>query len=165
MQASRVIISKETSDKVQKPLSAKERGRLRYGKLVELANKGVLVKATSRLEVANLVGYTEYEEAKGYSWVSNLIAKKCLKEVIDHYDEKTKKPVYNYYLGDKRPNYESRRKSRQSEKTIIKEIVKEQVKENSPVQEISISTSKMNIKLSASEDKLVELVKDLMKKA
>ena len=167
----RVDVSKETLDRAQKPLSTRERGRLRYEKLVKAADEGVLTKATNRFEVANLAGYTEYENSsQGYSWVSNLLHRGCLIEVIDHYDEKTKKPIYNYYLGDKKPNYEpwggkrgSGKKSKQVEKTVVREIIKEQVKENPSVQEISISTSKMSIKFSASEDKLVELAKDLMK--
>ena len=167
----RVDISKETLDRAQKPLSAKEKGRLRYEKLVKAADRGILAKATNRFEVANLVGYTEYEDSsRGYSWVSNLLHRGALVEAIDHFDEKTKRPVYSYYLGDKKPNYEpwggkrgSGKKSKQVEKTVVREIIKEQVKENPSVQEISISTSKMCIKFSASEDKLVELAKDLMK--
>lgn len=166
MFASKVSISEETLEKNR--ISTKQKGRMRYSKLEESAKNGNLAKATNRFEVANLVGYPEHERRKGYSWVSNLISKHYLSEVISHYDERTRQPVYSYYLGEETPAYGKTRKARvkkpaQTTRDTIEKVVEEKAKIEPVTQELSITTDKINIKVRMSEDKLVELIKEIMK--
>lgn len=56
-----------------KKLSMKDRGKIKWEKLLEGANGGSLALCKNRREVAELVGYTKGEAHRGHSWVSNLI--------------------------------------------------------------------------------------------
>lgn len=168
MFASKVSVSKETLEKNH--MSTKQKGKIRYSKLEESAKNGNLAKATNRFEVANLVGYPQHERMRGYSWVSNLISKHYLSEVISHYNKKTKRPVYSYYLGKETPAYGKTRKARvkkpvQTTRDTIEKVVEDTTKTELTAQELSITTDKINIKVRLSEDKLVELIKEIMKGA
>lgn len=166
MFASTVKLSKDTL--ALNELTPKQKGEIRYKRLVEASKNGGLSKAVNRQEVANLAGYGEYDQAKGYSWVSNLISRQCLIEQIDHFDEETHKVKYLYYLGPNHPNYEPSRGKRRENKKI--ENVTEQpvetpkaIEQNAFTQEVTISVNKLNIKLNLSEDKIINLIKELAK--
>lgn len=81
MFANKLTISKNTFE--ENNLNFRQKGRLRFQKLTEAENNGLLQKASTRREVALIAGFTEEETAngkRGYSWVSNLIQKGRLKE-------------------------------------------------------------------------------------
>lgn len=177
MFASTVKLSKDTL--ALNELTPKQKGEIRYKRLVEASKNGGLSKAVNRQEVANLAGYGEYDQAKGYSWVSNLIHRQQLVEQIDHFDEKTHKVKYLYYLGSKQPNYMpyggKRGKRGQSEKpeNVVKQPIEvpkaieqntsTQDEQNTFTQEVTITVNKLNIKFNLSEDKIINLIKDLAK--
>lgn len=164
MFASTVKLSKDTL--ALNELTPKQKGKIRYERLVEASKNGVLSKATNRYEVANLVGYGEYDQAKGYSWVSNLIDRQCIIEQIDHFDEKTRKVKYLYYLGPKQPNYEpprGKRKQIEKPENITEQPIEtpKVIEQNTSTQEISITVNKLNIKFNLPEDKIINLIKQL----
>ncbi len=166
MFASKVQLSDETL--AMNELTPKQKGEIRYKRLVEASKSGILSKAVNRYEVANLVGYGEYEQVKGYSWVSNLITRKQLIEQIDHFDEKTHKVSYLYYLGPKQPNYKpyggKRWQGKKAENIMEQPIEAPKViEQNTSTQEVTISVNKLNIKLNLPEDKIINLIKDLAK--
>lgn len=94
----RVIITKETQEKLNKPLNAKQKGELRMKRLREIANTGEINKAKTKWELAKMCGYTEKERANGYAWVMYLIKQKKVIETIVAYDQYGK-AEYEYALN------------------------------------------------------------------
>ena len=82
MEISRLTFTKETKDKMEKGLNKRERGRLRFEKLKEAEANGKLQKAKTRMEVAQLAGFSEKQYKTGYSWVMNMLTRKHLIEHI-----------------------------------------------------------------------------------
>lgn len=115
MEISRLIFTKETKEKIDKGLSPQLKGKLRWDKLKEAENNGVLQQAKNRIDVGKIVGLENDKTA--YSWVSGLISKKAIIETLDGFENN--KPVYTYHLG--RPlNYVNGRKKQKEEQ--IKKI-------------------------------------------
>lgn len=96
MEVSRLIFTKETKDKMNNSLSKREKGRLRWAKLIELDNDGRLAVAKNRYEVANMVGVINKQV--GYSWVSNLIRRKKITETLTGVNQYGQ-AEYEYHLG------------------------------------------------------------------
>lgn len=71
MEVSKLTLTKETKEKMEKPLSSMERGKLTWGKIVEAEKAGRLQRAKDRNDIASIAGYTD--KARGYAWVSSLI--------------------------------------------------------------------------------------------
>lgn len=94
----RVIISKETQEKLNKPLNAKQKGELRMKRLREIANTGEISKAKTKWELAKMCGYTERERSNGYAWVMYLIRQKKIIETIVAYNQYGK-AEYEYALN------------------------------------------------------------------
>lgn len=81
MFANKLTISKQTLNK--NTLNLRQKGRLRFEKLIEAENNGTLQRASTRKELALIAGFTDEETEngkKGYSWVSNLIQRGYIKE-------------------------------------------------------------------------------------
>lgn len=78
----RLIISKETKDKMKKKISEREKGKVLFARLQELEADGTLSKAQTRADAARLVGYPEERANAGYAWVSTLIRRGNLNETI-----------------------------------------------------------------------------------
>lgn len=81
MEVSKILFTKEIKEKMERGLSAREIGRLRWGRLEELYNSGELQKVKNRKELAAAVGFGPQQMDKGYRWVTNLINRKHLEEV------------------------------------------------------------------------------------
>ena len=79
----RVIFSKDFQEKMNKPLSSFEVGKLRWAKIEELNTSGRLSNIKNRQQLCLAVGMTE-EQAKlsGPAYVSNLVRRKNLKETM-----------------------------------------------------------------------------------
>lgn len=106
MEISRLIFTKETKEKMNKELTRKEKGKLRYNKLEELADNGKLSLAKNRIEVANLVGVPDNGPTKtGYKWVSGLVRNGYVKETVTGIG-RNGKMEFEYSLTSKKPNYE-----------------------------------------------------------
>lgn len=80
MEISRLTFRKETKEKMEKPLTAMEKGKLMWEKIVEAEKDGRLQQAKSRLDVAHIAGYTD--DKRGYSWASNIIKRGAIVETI-----------------------------------------------------------------------------------
>lgn len=103
MLASNVIISEETRKKNQ--LSKREQGRLRYEKLKECEKSGELSFATTRNELAQMVGYPDGDKT-GVSWVNNMVNRGYISEsLVGYQDGKMRK---EFHLTNKTPDYNSK---------------------------------------------------------
>ena len=120
MEISRLIFTKETKEKMNKELTRKEKGKLRYNKLEELADNGKLALAKNRTEVANLVGMPDNGPTKtGYKWVSGLVRNGYIKETVTGIG-RNGKMEFEYSLTSKKPNYELPKPKRKSTNTVNK---------------------------------------------
>lgn len=97
MEISRLTFRKETKEKMEKPLSAMEKGRLTWARIEEAERDGRLQQAKGRVDVAHIAGYTD--DKRGYSWASNLIKRGAIVETIYAPGE------YTYAIG-KAPKFE-----------------------------------------------------------
>lgn len=110
MEISRLTFTKKTKEKIDKGLSPKAKGKLRWDKLKEAEDNGILQQAKNRIDVGRIVGLENDKTA--YGWVSGLINKKAIIETLDSFENN--RPVYTYHLG--RPlNYVNGRKKRKEE--------------------------------------------------
>ena len=82
MEISRLIFSKETRKKMNEELSRAQRGKLRWNRVKDADDNGILSHAKNRYEVANIAGYSSAERSKGYQWVSNLVRRGHLQEIM-----------------------------------------------------------------------------------
>ena len=105
MEASRITFTEETRKKIMRKLSTRERGKILYGRLVELEKDGTLSKAKNRSELIKLVGYPEERKSSGSSWLGGLINRGHLDEVIDGTD-KNGDIKFRYYLTNNPPDYD-----------------------------------------------------------
>lgn len=171
MEVSRLIFTKETKDKMEKELNATQRGVLRWNKIKEADEDGRLGLARNRNEVANIAGFTKENKTRGYQWVSNMIGRKHLREVmlgVGH----DRKMEYEYHIVDD-PDY-TKSKAHKARKNKIKNVVNTE-KPVKPMMQISevpstatykieITRGDMTIKIDlANYDEIGELVKAILK--
>lgn len=96
---------------MEEELKPAEKGKLRWERIKEAEEHGSLASAKNRYEVANLAGFTEEERSRGYQWVSSMVAKNYLQEIM-HGVGKNGKFEYEYHaVGD--PDY-SRQKAKEA---------------------------------------------------
>lgn len=100
----RVILTKETKEKMEKGISHFRKGELRWQKLQELEDTGKLGKARNRQDITSMMGLgTGY--GAPYTWLSNMISRGSIKEILLGFD-KNSRPEYEYHLTNtNRPNY------------------------------------------------------------
>lgn len=79
MFASRITISDETREKNQ--LNKRQQGRLRYKRLQEMEQSGELSMATTRGELAEMLGYPKGNKT-GVSWVNNMVNRGYISETL-----------------------------------------------------------------------------------
>lgn len=104
MFASKVIISEETRAKNQ--LSKRQQGKLRYQKLVEYEKSGELSYASTRNELAQMLGFPENNKT-GISWVNNMVNRGYISETLHGYENgKMRK---EFHLTNKVPDYDFKR--------------------------------------------------------
>ena len=96
----RVILTKETKEKMEKGLSAFERSKLRIQKLEELDEKGFLSKAATRDDVAKMVGAFDRPYGRGYNWVVGIIRRGVLEETLIR-TLPNGKAEYEYHMAKK----------------------------------------------------------------
>ena len=112
---------------MEKDLSVRQRGKLLFSRLQELDNNGMLSKAKNRADVATMVGYTAEQAKAGYSWVSNLIRRGNLQEIVQEWTP-SGKMVAEYHIG-KTPDYDYQetKRRRDSRKKRVEQVAKELV--------------------------------------
>lgn len=94
---------------MEEGLTTSQKGKLRWERIKEAEEHGSLSSAKNRYEVANIAGFTEEDRNRGYQWVSNMITRKHLKEVMTGVG-KNGKFEYEYHTVEE-PDY-SRNKAR-----------------------------------------------------
>ena len=102
MQVSRLTFTKETQEKMNQPLTNRQKGKLRWERLKELDEAGMLSKARIRTDVSKMLGLGDGYGA-GYTWVSNLIKRGHLKETIYGTDANGRME-FEYHIVDN-PHY------------------------------------------------------------
>ena len=104
MEVSRITFTKETLAKLKRGMSAQDKGRVLYERLCEASDNGLLAQCKTRRDVAELVGYnadTKAQRQRGYSWITNLLRRKHVSEVLVAPGE------YQYFLGPNKPDFNS----------------------------------------------------------
>lgn len=89
---------------MKKEMSVREKGRVLFDRLKELDEDGTLSKAKTRADVARLVGYSEERAKAGYAWVSNLIRRGHLNEIIQEWTP-SGRMVAEYHTTGSMPDY------------------------------------------------------------
>lgn len=88
MNISNFTLTKETKEKMNRPLNNRDKGRLRKEKLEELAKSGKLAFIKNRADLAEAVGFTyEQRHKAGYQWVNYNLMKGVLKEKLTGYTD------------------------------------------------------------------------------
>lgn len=114
MEVSRIFFTKETKDKMEQGLNIMQRGKLRWEKIKEADAKGTLAMAKNRYEVANLAGFTEDRRDNGYQWVSNMVGRGHLQEIV-HGVGPNGKVEYEYHaVGEPDYNHSKARRAKQN---------------------------------------------------
>lgn len=180
MYASKITFKKETKEKMSKPMSVREKGRVLFARLEELDKDGTLSKAKSRADVARLVGYPRERAKAGYAWVSNLIRRGHITETIRGYSPSGIADC-EYHLADTRPDYgyEERGRHKAKKETVAKmaeEAVRQGLVEQMPVLDnlaaqtkvvatkVEITKGDITIKLELCDsEQIVNLIKQLLK--
>ena len=99
----RVIFTEGFKKMTKQRLTRKEKNMLVIEKLKQYEQDGTLKLATSRKEVAELLGYDK-ESMTGYSYVSNLIYRQVLEEKNVGKDDMGI-PIYEYHVINDKPIY------------------------------------------------------------
>ena len=132
MLASNVIISEETRKKNQ--LNKRQQGKLRYKRLQELEQSGALSNASTRNELAQMLGFGDGEK-RGISWVNNMVNRGYIKEYITGTEKG--KVMKEFHLTSKIPDYDfsqARAKNKVVRENKVEEInrVEPEQKPNKP---------------------------------
>lgn len=102
MRASKVILSKETKEKMSKGLSNREKGKIREQRLQELADSGKLQFIRGRRELAEAVGFMNtHNNTAGYQWVVHRIKSgQLIEHIVGYTDYGTAE--YEYHLSEEK---------------------------------------------------------------
>lgn len=171
MEVSRLTFTKETKDKISKGLNRRQQGKLRFEKLKEAEENGLLQKAKTRIEVAQLAGFTREQYKTGYSWVSNMLIRKHLIERISGIGMNGR-AEYEYHLGSD-PDYEmkgviaSRKKNNKEAEEVI--VMNTRIPEPKPqvlasAIKMEITKGNLSIKVDITDSNIaLDLIKQLLK--
>lgn len=100
MNVSNLVITGETMEKANKPLSNRKKGELRSQKLKELAESGKLSMIRTRGDLAEAVGYPYAQRNNaGYQWVHYRIERGELIETLVGYTDNGAAEYEYQYIG------------------------------------------------------------------
>lgn len=147
-----------------KRISPQRKGELRWERLEDAEKSGVLQRAKTRYEIAEIANITD--RSRGYGWVSNLVSKGYLSETMRGVENG--KFVYEYHLAE-RPSFRCGKGSNkciveQTEKPVatpIEETLKETLKEHSKAAEELISIEVKGLTIKATVEDVVKIIKSL----
>ena len=128
MDVSRILFTKETKEKLNKPLTVTEKGKLRWQKVKDAEASGKISNIHNRYELGYLAGYDKPNT--GYSWASNMIQRGHISETFLGIDA-SHRATYEYHvIGE--PDFDRKharngRNSKTKEKMVI---VKQQIHKN-----------------------------------
>lgn len=117
MEISRLTFTKETKEKMSKPLSHFQRGELRWKRVKEYEDNGTLSKARNRMDLVEMLG-SERKYNAVYSWISSMIARGFIKETMTGVDTNGKMEYEYHAVGT--PNFSPVRHTRKGNKTTEK---------------------------------------------
>lgn len=167
MEVSRLTFTKDTKNKMTKGLNRRQQGKLRFERLKEAEANGLLQKAKTRSEVAQLAGFTREQYKTGHSWVSNMLVRKHLIERISGMGMNGR-AEYEYHLGSE-PDYsnhnaaKARAKINKQPKVVV-DNVETKPKVIASVAKLEIVRGDLSIKIEfANDTNVIELVKQLLK--
>ena len=193
MEISRLIFSKETRKKMNEELSRAQRGKLRWNRIKDADDNGILSHAKNRYEVANIAGYSSAERSKGYQWVSNLVRRGHLQEIMHGLNNG--KFEYEYHVAgepdfslknarkaakqklEKRSRIKTNKKTKHNNKSANKNIqdkavahketkkieIEENNMENNSIK-IKMSDGRINIEVEVNDcDKAIKLIATILK--
>lgn len=148
-----VTFSKEFKEKTKNTLGNVQKRELRLKMLAKAEEDGLLAKAKTRAEVANLAGFTAKQKTSGYLWVYNQVKEGKIAEHIMNYLPNGK-AEYEYHVIDtsSKPRKDSRAVKHIKDSTSKK--VEEEVFNNAikPVEEVKVlSTNKVTIRTAKIE--------------
>lgn len=148
-----VTFSKEFKNKTKQVVGNVQKRELRLKKLAKAEEDGLLSKAKTRADVANLAGFTAAQKTSGYLWVYNQVKDGKLAEHIMNYLPNGK-AEYEYHVIDtsSKPRKDSRAVKHIDDSTFKK--VAEEVCNNviAPVEEVKVlATNKVTIKTAKIE--------------
>lgn len=161
MEISRLTISKETQEQLSKPLTKRERGRLRYVRLKELGEKGILSKARTREDVLKMVGFTDATMKTGDAWLAYMIKQGYVQETVVW--KRGRKGEYEYTMGAKEPNYDIFNRNASKKKKA--EPVVEQVEHVEPVKKTKAIFRRNDVEIEleeASQELILALVDKML---
>ena len=117
MNVSRLTFTKETKEKMSKPLNHFQKGELRWKKLKELEDEGVLSTAVNRQDVIKLLGATKTYGPE-YTWLSSMISKGKVRETLTGFD-KNNRAEYEYHIIGT-PDYDVASRAKKSKEAKAK---------------------------------------------
>lgn len=120
MNISNFTLTKETKEKMNRPLNNRDKGRLRKEKLEELAKSGKLAFIKNRADLAEAVGFTyEQRHKAGYQWVNYNLLKGALKEKLTGYTDNGLAEYEYEYVGDK-PKVKTTKPDMSAKEPVVK---------------------------------------------
>lgn len=129
-------VSKLTiSNNMTKPLNHFQRGELRWKKIKEMEDNGMLKRAKNRLDLVEMLGFKRGYNA-GYTWVSNLISRGHLRETMYELG-KDGKMEYEYSTV-KAPMFSPKEWSSKPKKAETKKVVKDKTPVVTPISQPSV---------------------------
>lgn len=156
MEISKLSFRKETKEKMEKPMSVREKGKVLFARLEELDRNGMLSKAKSRADAARLVGYNKERAKAGYAWVSNLIRRGHITKTIRGYSPSGVADC-EYHLANSRPDYGYEERGRhKARKEAVSKVAEEAVRQGLVEQMPILDTLAAQTKVIATK---VEIVK------
>ena len=164
MFASKVIISEET--KKQNQLSKRQQGKLRYERMVELDRTGKLSEASTRNEVAVMLGFPSNSKT-GISWVNNQVNRGYLAETLVGYEGgKMRK---EFHTTNKQPDYDFKRlkeatKRARAERKAKQIEIEKKIEEDKQSATLTITKGDMTISTTLDGRDIVNVIINILTK-
>ena len=111
MEVSRLSFTRKTQEDMKKDMPPQEKGKVLFARLQDLDEDGTLSKAKTRADVARLVGYPEERAQAGYMWVSSLIRRGYVSEIIREWTP-SGNMVAEYHMTGSASDYGHKKTSR-----------------------------------------------------
>ena len=178
---------------MKEELSGPRKGELRWNKIKDADDNGILSHAKNRYEVANIAGYSSAERSKGYQWVANLIRRGHLQEIMhglnngkfEYEYHVVGEPDFNHKKArkaakqklEKQNRIKTNKKTKHNNKSANKNIqekaveqketkkieIEENNMENNSIK-IKMSDGRINIEVEVNDcDKAIELIATILK--
>lgn len=162
MNISNFTLTEETKMRMNKPLSTRDKGRLRNEKLQDLAKSGRLAFITTRADLAEAVGFTyDQRDKAGYQWVMKNVQKGRIKETLTGYRDDGRAEYEYQYLGENtKPKATIKKKPVAKKKPMV--LVNEAVKVAEEIKPAEVVITKGDLAIcikNADKSVIAEIIK------